>query len=504
MAESMFRVEDQDLDDRYVMRNSYSDLNCNNIGTPGRIGFGVGICLTNDLPAGMVPMEGCYDPANENYGNYIDADGSQMVYIPKFYTKITGTTVEISNAPLAGYALERAFIDGQNVWGTGSPQNNDRYTKDYADANGITYNIRKGIFVDKCHCSGAMANWKAVIGATVATAAILRPDYLAYDHNDLFQRAALCGRNGCNNSLVTARTIYGTSAEVSVAHSMPIWVRGALVRLAMCHSQASPRDAAVNRAVCAWNISPYSPAGNFGNCTDSTRTWTPAAGVASLTFTPDGGGLGASKAGSCVQGTDFTAHNGQKCGVLDMCGNYFEHVAGCYVFNTTTSHFAVEHLHNSHKMVEPTRFGAGLHGGAFETDHSYWYVLSTVPGGATWATPSGYIGGFPTFTTDRNTAEYLLWTSPFMSRSATPVAAFGNDRWFIPANGGYYMDGAVACGGTFRTWSGLSSPADYGMHTMCNWRGDSANVSPWGYPLASVGYELAGRAVRFPNGVAAQ
>lgn len=58
------------------------------IGTPGGPGFGVGICPEANLPAGMTPMDGCYQLGHDNYGNYQFADGSIMVYIPKCYYRL--------------------------------------------------------------------------------------------------------------------------------------------------------------------------------------------------------------------------------------------------------------------------------------------------------------------------------------------------------------------------------------------------------------------------------
>jgi len=54
----------------------------NQIGTPGQIGFGVGVCPSNILPANMTPLKGYQDPSSPNYGNYQYKDGSIMVWIP--------------------------------------------------------------------------------------------------------------------------------------------------------------------------------------------------------------------------------------------------------------------------------------------------------------------------------------------------------------------------------------------------------------------------------------
>ena len=102
----------------------------NSIGTPGRQGFGVGICPST-LPAGMSEMSGCRDPSSANYGNYQYSDGSIMCWIPAFYYKWgTGSNgvalnevdsqpesayLNVTAANADGYALHRAFYDGGAV-----------------------------------------------------------------------------------------------------------------------------------------------------------------------------------------------------------------------------------------------------------------------------------------------------------------------------------------------------------------------------------------------------
>lgn len=54
----------------------------NDIGTPGELGFGVGIAPY--LPDGYQSLPGTHDPASDEYGNYRFQDGSIMVYTPHF------------------------------------------------------------------------------------------------------------------------------------------------------------------------------------------------------------------------------------------------------------------------------------------------------------------------------------------------------------------------------------------------------------------------------------
>ena len=58
------------------------------IGIPGQLGFGVGVCPGDILPAGFTPLPGYADLVSPNYGNYQFRDGSVMVWVPKFFYRI--------------------------------------------------------------------------------------------------------------------------------------------------------------------------------------------------------------------------------------------------------------------------------------------------------------------------------------------------------------------------------------------------------------------------------
>lgn len=92
--------------------NDIYDSEIYKIGTPGQIGFGVATCPDDFLPDGLVGMSGYKDISSPNYGNYIDANGSVLVYIPKHYYKYVGNDIYVSNQPLSGYVLDRSFING--------------------------------------------------------------------------------------------------------------------------------------------------------------------------------------------------------------------------------------------------------------------------------------------------------------------------------------------------------------------------------------------------------
>jgi hypothetical protein len=63
----------------------------NDIGQPGGLGFGVGICpkTETELAAyGISPMDGTFIKGHDNYGNYMTDSGSQIVWVPKFYMRM--------------------------------------------------------------------------------------------------------------------------------------------------------------------------------------------------------------------------------------------------------------------------------------------------------------------------------------------------------------------------------------------------------------------------------
>lgn len=103
------------------------------IGEPGTQGFGVGPYPGDTSEWDMTPMDGCFDPASDNYGNYYGQDGeSVFVCVPAFCYSFTDIASDIKDlspsafniksfldfdydeakANEAGYILHRAFIDG--------------------------------------------------------------------------------------------------------------------------------------------------------------------------------------------------------------------------------------------------------------------------------------------------------------------------------------------------------------------------------------------------------
>lgn len=94
------------------MENAKSENAIYSIGKAGSKGFGVAAIQDEYLPNGFRKLKGHDDIDSDNYGNVLDANGSVMVWIPKFYFKWTGKNkCKITDTPKKGYALHRAFID---------------------------------------------------------------------------------------------------------------------------------------------------------------------------------------------------------------------------------------------------------------------------------------------------------------------------------------------------------------------------------------------------------
>jgi len=269
------------------------------IGKPGTAGFGVGICPTANLPTDMTPMSGCFDPTNANYGNYQYADGSVMVFIPKFYYKIgTGAnglainvvdikgTAQFSStvqANDAGYALHRAFIDG------GAEQ--------------------VGFFFDKYQVS------KVALGTGYVGASILNglPLSTAAAHNPIAGLTA-CATNAYFEAIKAAHArdgVDGAKNATSIFFVASQFQRAALALLSMAHGQAC--TSTVN---CAWYNATYNyPKGCNNNALRDADDTT-------VLYVTDG----YSNCGKTGSGDPFakTTHNGQACGVADLNGLMWE------------------------------------------------------------------------------------------------------------------------------------------------------------------------------------
>lgn len=160
----------------------------NDIGIPGELGFGVGICPYSDeklLASGWTPMPGYDDINSDNYGNYLHNRAGQFVWIPKFYVRYgdnrspkystyKANTIEVTScnnfkntaeAEAAGWTLPEAFINaGKEVEGfmigkwVGESATLEGKTCLVSKGTGYAVNITAPVMIDYCKVTGSQFN----------------------------------------------------------------------------------------------------------------------------------------------------------------------------------------------------------------------------------------------------------------------------------------------------------------------------------------------------------
>ena len=314
------------------------------IGLAGLMGFGVGCCPPELLPADMAPMPGTEDRFSPNYGNYIHIpSASIMCFLPKHFIDIQGGAntnaptygqpIVISNSQTGNAVLPRAFRNGGGELA--------------------------GIFVDKYHPSNCRPDGSGLPNSTSGApgaypnsggVAASRPLHWPLSSNlsgTARSPYSLCNSTALNPSQGTPANNYGGSWAVirsrGTAFSVvPIWVYSQLAYLSLAHAQAllnssgSPISGATNNA--AWmDVAPYAPKGNNNNnCTDVDKS--------SLRFdrTDVAGNVSSGRAGEnhraftgaawigsvSTPAVEHTTHNGQLSGIVDLNGNHWECAPG--------------------------------------------------------------------------------------------------------------------------------------------------------------------------------
>jgi hypothetical protein len=279
---------------------------------------GVGVIPAALLPAGFSPLPGCDTPGSENWGNYQYADGSVMVCIAATYyrvnnagnptfarfapddidVKFADTFASRAAAAIAGYALHRAFIDGDQE--------------------------KPFVLVDKYKCS-KVAKGTGFVAASVRYGL---PLSTASDHNPIAEVTAAAenvyyacldaakGRDGENGARNAASQFFCIS----------VFIRSLLAMLSLAHGQrvVSPSQAAWfdGAAVKNW------PKGCNNNALRDADDTT-------VIYQSDG----YSNCGRTGSGVPFekTTHNGQACGVADLNGLMWEVSIGMTCIATTKS-----------------------------------------------------------------------------------------------------------------------------------------------------------------------
>lgn len=392
--------------------NDIYDSEIYKIGTPGQIGFGVAVCPDDKLPVGLIGLSGFKDITSPNYGNYIDTNGSILVYIPKHYYKYVGNDVYISNQPLSGYVLDRTFINA------GAEKN--------------------GIFVYKYGAS----NINGVFGSKQ----FQDPLSTATVHNPISKLNTTPPNTygGLYYAVKTAGTSYFLS---------PIFVYTMLARLALAHGKA-----ATSTTACAFiDVNPKMPKGNLNNALQDVND-------SSVKFQSSG----YSNCALTGSASNFakTTHNGQDCGIADLNGNMYEVASG--FIRTDALGFMVlkESVDITSIINDGITQGAG---GAYDIN---LYDVIDISDLVFENSGFTYLGnGLETvfgMSTDRTSAAYKRTAAgiPLATGvSAAGTTEFGNDGIYR------YLRNEMACG--VGGYWGNTSSAGLGCMDLSNYRTSS-------------------------------
>ena len=406
------------VSDMVAAINSKEDaitIGSDEIGVPGAVGFGVGAINSAELPDGWTKLSGHNDPASPSYGNVLDATGSVMVWVPKFFFRWNvDNTVDISSVPQTGFALHRAFVDG-----------------------GVE---KSGFFVDKYGCGN--------VNGVFASKQGIDPCSTHADHNPIAN---------LNN---TPPNRYGGLYEAvktrSADHLLTsIFIYNALATLAHAQGKAGTN--------CAFSdVSPFHPKGCNNNALkDANDT--------SVTFTASG----YSNCAMTGSGVPFakTTHNGQESGVADLNGNMWEVASGFIKHGASDAIFEI--LKESTKLADILNDGT-TQGGGGAYDKDLYDDLDLTGSMVQDATSRFGDGANQVFmmNTDRVSDQYKMTTAglPMIGGySAGGATEFGNDYYRE-----YWRDlMAPLVGGT---WGSASTAGVFSLNVNYNRAdaGDSA------------------------------
>ena len=393
------------------------------VGIAGQQGFGVGPYPGDaaDYEAlGLQPMDGCDDPASDNYGNYIHTNGSIVCCVPwhlirsghdtaPSYSRDGANALEVIDYDETlegkdGWFLPRAFIDGGE--------------------------IKKAYFIDK-YLNSKSADGKQAVS-------VKNGDPISLTTNTSYNNSNTLPN--CVGQLRDAITLGKARGTGWSCISMAIWAD--LSMLSLAHGQA-----AASADFCAWydaNHQTNFPKGN--NVSDSLKDTNDS----TITFTATAYSAAYSKAGSGVPFAK-TTHNGQNCGICDVNGNKYQMVIGVSWVN---GHNAP--LKESYKIAEITYENI--------TTTAMYEDPGEASGGNKWG--NGANGVFFTETTGPKKALNGMYAKS-TGQSSTGTALFGNDYdvsvgspSYAPFVGGNVGDGAGA-GVFYRAYNGGGGWTNY-------------------------------------------
>lgn len=378
------------------------------IGVAGEQGFGVGVYPGDEadlVAVGLSPMDGCDDPASDNYGNYVHTNGSVMVFVPAFCYRIGQPT-----AP----SYER---DGANALEIGAPEldGTDGWILHRAFIDGGQQKL--GFFMDKYLCSKSASNSNIAVSVKNANQISLSSSYINSS-----------SMTGCSGYIYDAITLSRARGDQYACVSCFQW--SAIAMLSLAHGQA-----VTSSENCAWYDSGYTT--NFPKGSNNSSSLNDVNDT-SVKFTAHSKNSSFAKTGSGVPFAK-TTHNGQASGITDINGCMYQPLLGIVQSGTSGTYMVAKESFKMHDFTT-SNYNASSN-------------FDSVSGMA--ASGSGYWGNGTTcvFNTSASGAGRaicgVIATSGGKGSSGTSL--FGNDRCrpynntsYVVLASGYYDNGSVA------------------------------------------------------------
>jgi hypothetical protein len=243
---------------------------------------------------------GTHDRLSANYGNYINTDGSVVVWIPAFYMRLA----HADNPTFGVYGVNSIDIKPLAAFPDEGAANASGYYLHRAFVNAGENQL--GFFRDKYDCSLTNGNTASSIALGMPLVSGPGAGQLGF---------AACTANGQTPTNTYGGAVLAARSRGAKWVPETIFMADALTRLSEAHAQA-----ATSATHCAWFSTGLTnfPKGNNNNALRDTNDTT-------VQFTTAGAGVNASfaLAGSGVPFSK-TTHNGQACGVADVNGNVYK------------------------------------------------------------------------------------------------------------------------------------------------------------------------------------
>lgn len=272
------------------------------IGVAGQQGFGVGVYGGDpaDLTAmGLSPMQGCENPASENYGNYKHTNGSIMCCVPAFcyrlgdsnapsYSRDGDNALEIKDASeFPQFAHNKAFVDGGADFGNGWILH-----RAFVDGG----KMKNCFFMDKYLCSN---------NGSGQAASIKNADWSMCIDVSVSQSTRIFGGGGVGYDAITFSRARGDHYSLTTVYQ---W--SAMAMLSLAHGQA-----ATSTSYCAW----YDPTHGTNFPKGATTAGLTDISDSSIMYTAHTYNPSFAKTGSS-NNAKKVSHNGQLCGIMDVAG----------------------------------------------------------------------------------------------------------------------------------------------------------------------------------------